>query len=47
MMLLAESNMVREVITFPLTQCGEDLLMAAPSEVTAKQLKELHIAVKA
>lgn len=44
-MLLAESNMVREVITFPLTQRGEDLLMAAPSEVTMKQLKELHIKV--
>jgi aspartyl-tRNA synthetase len=30
---------------FPLTQQGQDLLMGAPSEVTAKQLKELHIRV--
>ncbi len=46
-MLLADSNMVREVIAFPLTQRGEDLLMAAPSAVTEKQLKELHIKVAA
>jgi aspartyl-tRNA synthetase len=45
-MLLAESTMVREVIAFPLTQRAEDLLMAAPSTVSDKQLKELHIAVK-
>ncbi len=42
-MLLAESTMVREVIAFPLTQRGEDLLMNAPSPVTDGQLKDLHI----
>jgi aspartyl-tRNA synthetase len=45
-MLLAESTMVREVVAFPMTQRGEDLLMGAPSVVTDAQLKELSIAVK-
>jgi len=42
-MLLAGQNAIREVIAFPLNQQGEDLLMGAPSEVSEKQLKELHI----
>ncbi|QQN73899.1 aspartate--tRNA ligase [Croceicoccus sp. YJ47] len=42
-MLLADEPNIREVIAFPLNQKGEDLMMAAPSAVTAKQLKELHI----
>jgi aspartyl-tRNA synthetase len=46
-MLLADSQMVREVIAFPLTQRGEDLLMNAPSGVSEKQLKELHVSVRA
>lgn len=45
-MLLADSQMVREVIAFPLTQRGEDLLMNAPSGVSEKQLKELHVSVR-
>jgi len=45
-MLLAESTMVREVIAFPLTQRGEDLLMHAPGTVDEKQLKELHIKLR-
>jgi aspartyl-tRNA synthetase len=44
-MLLAGEENIREVTMFPLTQQGQDLLMGAPSEVTAKQLKELHIRV--
>ena len=28
---------------FPMNQRAEDLLMGAPSEVTPKQLRELHI----
>ncbi len=44
-MLLAGEENIREVTMFPLTQQGQDLLMGAPSEVSAKQLKELHIRV--
>jgi aspartyl-tRNA synthetase len=42
-MLLAGEENLREVVLFPMNQRAEDLLMGAPSEVTAKQLKELHI----
>jgi len=42
MLLCGEENL-REVVLFPMNQRAEDLLMGAPSEVTAKQLRELHI----
>ena len=42
-MLLAGEENLREVVLFPMNQRAEDLLMGAPSEVTAKQLRELHI----
>ncbi len=42
MLLCGEENL-REVVPFPMNQRAEDLLMGAPSEVTPKQLKELHI----
>ncbi|MDJ1157147.1 aspartate--tRNA ligase [Chelatococcus sp. SYSU_G07232] len=42
MLLCGEQNL-REVVMFPMNQRAEDLLMGAPSEVTAKQLRELHI----
>jgi aspartyl-tRNA synthetase len=42
MLLCGEENL-REVVVFPMNQKAEDLLMGAPSEVTAKQLRELHI----
>ena len=45
-MLLADELAIREVIAFPLAQNGEDLMMGAPSTVTAKQLNEVHIALK-
>ncbi|MEA3057930.1 MAG: aspartyl-tRNA synthetase, partial [Sphingomonadales bacterium] len=44
-MLLANEPNIREVILFPMNQKAEDLMMNAPSEVTAKQLKELSIRV--
>lgn len=44
-MLLAEEENLREVVVFPMNQRAEDLLMGAPSEVTLKQLKELHISL--
>jgi len=40
--LLDEPN-IREVIAFPKTGDGKDLMMKAPSEVEEKQLKELNI----
>jgi aspartyl-tRNA synthetase len=42
MLLCGEQNL-REVVAFPMNQQAEDLLMGAPSEVSAKQLRELHI----
>ncbi|MBS0290299.1 MAG: aspartate--tRNA ligase [Proteobacteria bacterium] len=42
-MLLANEPNIREVVAFPMNQQAQDLLMQAPSEVTEKQIKELHI----
>ena len=44
-MLLAGEDSIREVIPFPMNKNAQDVLMGAPSEVTQKQLDELHIAV--
>ena len=44
-MLLADVQNLREVTMFPMNQQAQDLLMGAPSEATAKQLRELHIRV--
>ncbi|OGY59044.1 MAG: hypothetical protein A3H06_00320 [Candidatus Colwellbacteria bacterium RIFCSPLOWO2_12_FULL_44_13] len=43
MMLLQNEPNIREVIAFPKTGDGRDLLMDGPSEVDESQLKELHI----
>ncbi|MGO9543862.1 MAG: aspartate--tRNA ligase [Rhodomicrobium sp.] len=42
-MLLCGAQNLREITLFPMNQQAEDLLMGAPSEVSAKQLRELHI----
>ncbi|NHB75350.1 aspartate--tRNA ligase [Rhodobacter calidifons] len=44
-MLLADTQNIREVIMFPMNQRAEDLLMGAPSEPTLQQLRELHLRV--
>ena len=42
MLLLDEPN-IREIIAFPLNQKAQDLLMNAPSQLSEKQLKDVHI----
>ena len=42
-MLIANSNNIREVIAFPKNKRARDLLMQAPSVVTEEQLKDVHI----
>ncbi len=42
-MLLCNEPNIREVVLFPMNQQAQDLLMGAPSDVTTKQLRELHI----
>ena len=42
-MLVADSNNIREVIAFPKNKKAKDLLMRAPSTVTEEQLKDVHI----
>lgn len=46
LMLICEEPNIREVIAFPFNQQAQDLMMNAPSEVEAKQLRELHINIK-
>jgi aspartyl-tRNA synthetase len=45
MILLNEPN-IREVIAFPKTADGKDLLMQAPANATPKHLRELGLEVK-
>ena len=42
-MLLTGSDSIREVMAFPKTSSGSDLMSDAPGEVSAKQLKEVSI----
>ena len=42
-MLIADSQNIREVIAFPKNKRARDLLMRAPSVVTEQQLKDVHI----
>ena len=43
--LLCGTASIRDVIAFPKTQKGQDLMAASPTPVTPKQLQDLHIAV--
>ncbi len=42
--ILAKKNSIRDVIAFPKTQKGQDLMADAPGEATDRQLRDLHIA---
>jgi len=42
-MLLADEPNIREVIAFPKSQSAVDIMTDAPSDVSARQLRELHI----
>ncbi|MCT2559723.1 aspartate--tRNA ligase [Tsuneonella sp. YG55] len=42
-MLLADEPNIREVIAFPLNQRAQDLMMGAPSQVSPRQLRDVHI----
>jgi aspartyl-tRNA synthetase len=42
-MMLADEPNIREVVTFPMNQKAQDLLMQAPAEVAPDRLKELSI----
>jgi aspartyl-tRNA synthetase len=44
-MLCAGEPNIREVIPFPKTQTGADLMVSAPSFATPQQLEEVHIAI--
>ncbi len=37
---------IRDVIAFPKTQRGQDLMVDAPTPVTEKQLRELHVKLR-
>jgi aspartyl-tRNA synthetase len=42
MLLCGEENL-REVVMFPMNQQAEDLVMGAPSDVSPRQMQDLHI----
>ena len=45
-MLYANEPNIREVIAFPKTGDGRDLMMDAPSEISSEQLEELHLEIR-
>ena len=45
LMLLTDSDTIREVIAFPLNSKAEDLMMGAPGVVKREQLRDVHIEI--
>ncbi len=46
LMLLSNSDTIREVIAFPLNSKAQDLMMGAPGNVKREQLRDVHIEVR-
>ena len=44
--MIAGVDQIRDVIAFPKTQRGQDLMVETPTPVTEKQLRELHIRLR-
>jgi aspartyl-tRNA synthetase len=44
--MMAGVDQIRDVIAFPKTQRGQDLLIDTPTPVTEQQLRDLHISVR-
>lgn len=44
-MLIAGEESIREIIPFPMNKTAQDVMMGAPSEVSDKQLEDVHIKV--
>ena len=45
LMLLANSDTIRDVIAFPLNSKAQDVMMGAPGNVTHEQLRDVHIQI--
>jgi aspartyl-tRNA synthetase len=44
--MMAGVDQIRDVIAFPKTQRGQDMMVEAPTPVAEKQLRELHIRLR-
>ena len=45
-MLIADEPNIREVVTFPMNQQAQDLMMGAPGEADTNHLRELNIRIQ-
>ena len=45
LMLLCDTDNIRDVIAFPKTQRAEDLMLGSPSRVDERQLRDLHLRI--
>lgn len=45
-MLLLDTESIRDTILFPMNASGQDLLMSSPSDITEMQLREAHIKIR-